>query len=315
MAVDAPAGYITLFWDFFSVGNFRLPVTKFFLEILAYYKFHISKMHPIGMGRVRHFEFFLPFDDFTLQNTLTWFRVFCQEDFVTTPKSFHDWKHKFFFIKVGVIPMKMVFRGKEEAPTETIQTPHSENWYQDLKDVPLFTLLEKALVGATMSLCWRMNREDKPVYMEGDKVVSLYVIAFDRYGGKMATIPKKPDEEFWYHRIARNFVFPHDEDLTAQPSSGVGKLTNLGTSPEKKKCVPSTVIAQKKNDAERAQSSKTQNVRRETKGKRKQADTEAEGQPAKKVQRKKITRRGNLDAFIAKPVLGRCFPLFSYYAY
>ncbi|KAF5821517.1 hypothetical protein HanXRQr2_Chr01g0014931 [Helianthus annuus] len=38
-------------------------------------------------------------------------------------------------------------------------------------------------------------------------------------------------------------------------------------------------------------------------GKRKQTDTEAEGQPAKKVQRKKITRRGKLDAFIAKPVL------------
>ncbi|KAJ0713979.1 hypothetical protein HanPI659440_Chr13g0484521 [Helianthus annuus] len=56
-AVDAPAGYITLFWDFFSAGNFRLPVKKFFLEILSYYKFHISQMNPIGMVRVRHFEF------------------------------------------------------------------------------------------------------------------------------------------------------------------------------------------------------------------------------------------------------------------
>ncbi|KAF5756818.1 hypothetical protein HanXRQr2_Chr17g0819291 [Helianthus annuus] len=37
-------------------------------------------------------------------------------------------------------------------------------------------------------------------------------------------------------------------------------------------------------------------------GKRKQADVEAEGQPEKKVRRKKITRRGNLDAFISKPV-------------
>ncbi|KAM0049501.1 hypothetical protein Hdeb2414_s0008g00286641 [Helianthus debilis subsp. tardiflorus] len=38
-------------------------------------------------------------------------------------------------------------------------------------------------------------------------------------------------------------------------------------------------------------------------GKRKQTDVEAEGQPAKKVQKKKITRRGNLDAFIAKLVI------------
>ncbi|KAF5786205.1 hypothetical protein HanXRQr2_Chr10g0438051 [Helianthus annuus] len=33
-------------------------------------------------------------------------------------------------------------------------------------------------------------------------------------------------------------------------------------------------------------------------GKRKQASAEAEGQPAKKIQRRKITRKGNLDAFI-----------------
>ncbi|KAJ0716116.1 putative adaptor protein complex, sigma subunit [Helianthus annuus] len=39
-------------------------------------------------------------------------------------------------------------------------------------------------------------------------------------------------------------------------------------------------------------------------GKRKQTGAEAEGQPAKKVQRKKITRRGNLDAFISEPVPG-----------
>ncbi|KAJ0588341.1 hypothetical protein HanIR_Chr04g0173511 [Helianthus annuus] len=36
-------------------------------------------------------------------------------------------------------------------------------------------------------------------------------------------------------------------------------------------------------------------------GKRKQAEVEAEAQPAKKVQRRKISRRGNLHAFIAKP--------------
>ncbi|MFS7976202.1 hypothetical protein Hanom_Chr10g00889671 [Helianthus anomalus] len=35
-------------------------------------------------------------------------------------------------------------------------------------------------------------------------------------------------------------------------------------------------------------------------GKRKQADTIAEGQPPKKIQRKKITRKGNLDAFISE---------------
>ncbi|MFS7889166.1 hypothetical protein Hanom_Chr00s000003g01603781 [Helianthus anomalus] len=75
-AADAPAGYITLFWDFFVAGNFRLPVTKFFLEILSYYKFHISQMHPIGMVRVRHFEFVCR--SMHIKPTVNRFRVFHQ---------------------------------------------------------------------------------------------------------------------------------------------------------------------------------------------------------------------------------------------
>ncbi|KAJ0456220.1 hypothetical protein HanIR_Chr15g0759931 [Helianthus annuus] len=124
---DAPAGYITLFWDFFSAGNFRLPTTKIFLEILDYYKFHISQMHPIGMVRVRHFEFVC--HTMHIEPTVPRLRVFhqmhCSQGFYSfmqkasakkillqPPKSFHDWKQKFFFIKVGVIPMRMMFRGK-----------------------------------------------------------------------------------------------------------------------------------------------------------------------------------------------------------
>ncbi|MFS7929952.1 hypothetical protein Hanom_Chr04g00338441 [Helianthus anomalus] len=113
-------------------------------------------------------------------------------------------------------------------------------------------------------------------------------------------------------------------------------LSNLGIGPEKKKRAPAATVAPRKNDAEKAQSSKAKNMRGEKKvvrkpkaepkdiadippsnpddpielesspehllkpkaGKRKQTDTEAEGKPAKKVLRKKITRRGNLDAFL-----------------
>ncbi|KAF5758814.1 hypothetical protein HanRHA438_Chr16g0746171 [Helianthus annuus] len=56
-AVDAPAGYITLFVDFFSEGNFWQPATHFLGNILQYYGFHISQMSPMGMVHVRHFEF------------------------------------------------------------------------------------------------------------------------------------------------------------------------------------------------------------------------------------------------------------------
>ncbi|KAJ0433625.1 hypothetical protein HanRHA438_Chr17g0814211 [Helianthus annuus] len=48
-------------------------------------------------------------------------------------------------------------------------------------------------------------------------------------------------------------------------------------------------------------------------GKRKQTDAEAESQPTKKIQRKKITRRGNLDAFISESVPGKCHFFASFF--
>ncbi|KAJ0452441.1 hypothetical protein HanHA300_Chr15g0578931 [Helianthus annuus] len=115
------------------------------------------------------------------------------------PKSFHDWKPKFFFIKAGVIPMNMTFRGAEDIEVENLKTPESEIWYQDLKDIPSIELPERALVAASMSLHWKMDREDNPMYMEGDTIVSLYVVAYKREKGRMTTIPKGADEELWYH--------------------------------------------------------------------------------------------------------------------
>ncbi|KAJ0456736.1 hypothetical protein HanRHA438_Chr15g0716531 [Helianthus annuus] len=200
-----------------------------------------------------------------------------------------------------------------------------------------------------MSLNWKMNREEKPVYMEGGKVVSLYVVAFEREGGKMTTLPKKPDEELWYLRIVKNFVLPQDDDLSVQPAAGAGELSNLGIGPEKKRRAPTTSAAPKKNDANKAQTSKEKNVGVEKKvmkrpkpepkdtadippsnpedlidldssperlvrkktGKRKQPDVEAGGQPVKKIQRKKITRRGNLDAFISKSAPSKFYLLLS----
>ncbi|KAJ0482619.1 hypothetical protein HanIR_Chr13g0655951 [Helianthus annuus] len=248
----------------------------------------------------------------------------------------------------------MIFRGKEDVVPEIIQTPFSETWYKDLKDVPSIELPEKSLVAAGMSLFWRMERDDKPVYMEGD-----------HKGEKMATIPKKADEELWYLRIVKNFALPRVEDLSVQSPIGAGELTNLGIGSEKKRRVPSSNIALKKTDTVKAQSSKAKNIKGEKKGtrrsstpwcdyvvvsdsseglapavvkkpkaeprdtadmlasnpddpidlesspepllrtkawKRKQAEVKAEAQPAKKVQRRKISKRGNLDAFIAKPL-------------
>ncbi|KAM0029980.1 hypothetical protein Hdeb2414_s0018g00531951 [Helianthus debilis subsp. tardiflorus] len=251
------------------------------------------------MVLVRHFEFVCR--SVRIEPTVNRFRVFhqmhCSQGFYSfvqrasakkillqPPKSFHDWKPKFFFIKAGMIPMKMSFRGKEDVANETIQTPFSENGYHDVKDVPSIELPEKALVAAGMSLFWRMEREEKPVYMEDGKK-----------GGSMATIPKKADEKLWYLRIVKNFALPRDEDLSSQfPTGAVVKK------PKAEPRDAADIPASNADDPIDLESSPEPLLKTKA-GKRKQAEVDAEAQPTKKVQKRKITRRGNLDAFIAKP--------------
>ncbi|KAF5804795.1 hypothetical protein HanXRQr2_Chr05g0201331 [Helianthus annuus] len=52
---EAPAGYVTMWADFFGDCNLRLPLTVFVAEILEWYKIHISQRSPFGMIRVQNF--------------------------------------------------------------------------------------------------------------------------------------------------------------------------------------------------------------------------------------------------------------------
>ncbi|MFS7998182.1 hypothetical protein Hanom_Chr12g01150721 [Helianthus anomalus] len=138
----------------------------------------------------------------------------------------------------------------------------------------------------------------------------------------MTTIAKKPNEELWYYRIVRNFALPRDDDLAAQPAAGAGtrhssdscgdyvvvsdSLEDLAPAvvrkPKPEPWDTADIPASNPDDPINLESSPEHLLRKKA-GKRKQADVGAEGQPEKKVRRKKITRRGNLDAFIVKSVL------------
>ncbi|KAJ0551001.1 hypothetical protein HanHA300_Chr07g0252211 [Helianthus annuus] len=54
---DASSSYVTLFAVFFHEGYFRLPLTIFMADLLEYYRIHISQLSPLGMVRVRQFEY------------------------------------------------------------------------------------------------------------------------------------------------------------------------------------------------------------------------------------------------------------------
>ncbi|MFS7998093.1 hypothetical protein Hanom_Chr12g01149601 [Helianthus anomalus] len=74
------------------------------------------------------------------------------------PKSLHDWKHKFFYIRRGVIPIDMHYRSESEGvPRVNVSIPFAdEEWYKTLtrKSTPMIQLEEIALVAAGMSVLW-----------------------------------------------------------------------------------------------------------------------------------------------------------------
>ncbi|KAJ0616472.1 hypothetical protein HanIR_Chr02g0090941 [Helianthus annuus] len=235
-AAEAPPGYITLFEDFFLQGNFRLPAT---LEnILHFYNFHISQMSPPGMVRVRHFEFlcrahgiepsvekFRAF--YQLQWTMGFFsfasRGAARKILLNPPKSFHDWKPKFFFIREEVLPIAMPFRDwSEPVLKEDLPIPKHERWYQQLTPTPNRVFGENVLVVARMSDQWSPDSKEVPVLKIGDQEAQLYQAAFATFGGSMGVRPLRNDEERWYEQIRGNFMYAVADAFASPPTATEG---------------------------------------------------------------------------------------------
>ncbi|XP_022031253.1 uncharacterized protein LOC110932208 [Helianthus annuus] len=253
-AADAPPGYITLFEDFFLQGNFRLPATNFMGNILHFYNFHISQMNPPGMVRVRHFEFlcrahgiepsvekFRAF--YQLQRTMGFFsfasRGAARKILLNPPKSFHDWKPKFFFIREEVLPIAMPFRDWSELGLkEDLPILKHERWYQQLTPTPNRVFGENVLVAARMSDQWSPDSKEVPVLKIGDQEAHMYQAAFATFGGSMGVRPLRDDEECWYEQIRGNFMYPVADAFASPPTATEGVLRDLGIDPEDKKKKP-----------------------------------------------------------------------------
>ncbi|KAM0008272.1 hypothetical protein Hdeb2414_s0008g00293991 [Helianthus debilis subsp. tardiflorus] len=105
-------------------------MSKFIGEVLTGYGLHISQIKALGLPRITHFEFICranhiepTFEKFNIFYFVTYTGGFysfnshtggvkpCSWD---PPKSLHDWKQKFFYIRRGVIPIDMHYRSKSE---------------------------------------------------------------------------------------------------------------------------------------------------------------------------------------------------------
>ncbi|GJR65234.1 retrovirus-related pol polyprotein from transposon TNT 1-94 [Tanacetum coccineum] len=53
---DAPLGFVGLYTHSFTLSNLRIPLLKFFSEVLNYFKVHISRLNPFGLAKLMTFE-------------------------------------------------------------------------------------------------------------------------------------------------------------------------------------------------------------------------------------------------------------------
>ncbi|KAM0041130.1 hypothetical protein Hdeb2414_s0011g00362671 [Helianthus debilis subsp. tardiflorus] len=164
-----------LYANFFEEGNFRLPV----VAILQHYAFHISQLSPMGMLRIRQFEFICRSQG--LESMVEKFRIFYQlistlrffsfarrnvkKTLINPPKSFHDWKMKFFFIREEVIPIIMEFHQPGAIPKEDTPIPRKAAWYDKIMATPDRVFGELVLVAVGMSEKWPERSTDVHVLL------------------------------------------------------------------------------------------------------------------------------------------------------
>ncbi|XP_035837122.1 uncharacterized protein LOC118485020 [Helianthus annuus] len=243
---DAPAGYITLWADFFTHGNLRLPVTVFVAEVLEYYHLHISQLSPFGMFRIRNFEYTfraygLPisvenFRRFYQLTVNTGFFSFTQRHgslkLMTPPKGVTGWKKRFFYVKACAVYANMSFRNvdvgvsDEDIPVASAETA---DWFSRLRPIELKKLDNDQLWILRMMLS-RPDRKERPVLREqgGADAVGLWRMFEPDFKGQVELIAVELKKGFNLE-ILKNFRVPSKAVLEAPvPGDARGVLADLG---------------------------------------------------------------------------------------
>ncbi|KAM0029527.1 hypothetical protein Hdeb2414_s0018g00527141 [Helianthus debilis subsp. tardiflorus] len=173
---------------------------KFTREVLTNYGLHISQINALGFPRHTHFEFICQanrveptFEKFNVFYFVTYTGDFYSFNSRTSgvdpcsshpPKSLHDWKQKFFYIRRGVIPIDMHYRAESEGiPSVNVSVDFTEqDWHKVLtrKVTPIIQLEERALVAARMSMLWApQNPRGFPIYgYQGKGIIIINIFCY-----------------------------------------------------------------------------------------------------------------------------------------
>ncbi|KAM0055894.1 hypothetical protein Hdeb2414_s0006g00211481 [Helianthus debilis subsp. tardiflorus] len=242
---DAPAGYVTMFADFFGDCILRLPLTIFVAEILEYYKLHISQLSPLGMIRVRNFEYTFitlglesnvgDFQRFYQLSVSLGFFSFRQRDhtpnLMIPPKGMTKWKTKFFYVKATTITTKLQFMNVTGTIiTENISVPKADtvDRFPRLRIIGWVKLDNRQLWVLRMML-GRLSRNVRPELREKScEEALLWRMFCPDFKVKVEILTCAEGEEGWNRTILNNFWLPNRAALEAVLLEGKGDLGALG---------------------------------------------------------------------------------------
>ncbi|MFS7893794.1 hypothetical protein Hanom_Chr00s001127g01674401 [Helianthus anomalus] len=243
---DAPTGYVSMFADWFGDCNLWLPMMVFVMEVLEYYKIHISQLSPFGMIRVRNFEY--TFRARNLEPLVEDFRRFYQlteqlgffsfhvwegaPKLMSPPKGMTKWKTKFFYVKAVAVTAKLQFRNvRGIIETEQLSTPREgqHSWFSQLRVIGSKKLENEQLWVLQMMLGGRLDRKARLVLQEKNEdglavEAPLWRMFCPDFEGQIEIEKCGPDEEGWNETILSNFRFPSKAALNAVLPEGKGTI-------------------------------------------------------------------------------------------
>ncbi|MFS7999576.1 hypothetical protein Hanom_Chr12g01167971 [Helianthus anomalus] len=242
---DAPAGYVTVFADFFGDYHLWLPLTVFVAEVLEYYKLHISQLSPLGVIQVRNFEY--TFRALGIEPIVGYFRRFYQlsvsmgffsfrqrdhtPKLMIPSKGMTKWKTKFFYVKAAAITTKLQFRNVTGTIiTENISVPKADmvDWFPRLRIIGWLKFDNRQLWVLRMML-GRLSRNVRPVLWEkSGEEAPLWRMFWPNFKGEVEIVACVDGEEGFNRTIIGNFRMPDWAALNAVLPQGKGDLGALG---------------------------------------------------------------------------------------
>ncbi|GJZ64139.1 hypothetical protein Tco_0620560 [Tanacetum coccineum] len=180
-----PEGKVGVYTRLFDYCGYRIPLTKFFVAVLKYFRIHISQLSPFGAARVSHFEVLTRVLD--LGPSVAVFRAFYTRIYSDglfsfakrslsapsclskPPDSIKNWADHFFWVDSRVFPISVpLYTGgvleKDPAPHLTARQEQAvQTWvcltmdydqlFSTLRNMDYDQLFEEFNVGAARQIC------------------------------------------------------------------------------------------------------------------------------------------------------------------